>query len=313
LNNEKEDFLREIVSVKSNATIREAIEVLARNKILAVPVRDTDEVRYIGWFGVLDALSYILKTYSEGEITKGEAAWSSWCKDIDTLTHRGRELGKTTVEVAMNKVWIPPVNATGSVFQLAESIFASPKKEGIHRIGVCNDENDAYVRAIVTQSDVIQFLYNHAQKKPILGDFANTPIGKIDGIRKYAESDCLISMSINAQTIHAFWLMNFDKVYGIPIVDHEGRLVANLSASDIKGISGGELPFSALLLPIRQFIQKAHLKPPLKCSWETSFFNIIQQLALFRVHRIWVVDTQDKPVGVVTLTTIMNFLKDLAK
>jgi len=153
-------------------------------------------------------------------------------------------------------------------------------------------------------------------KKNILGNFAEHPIGKIDGIRKHAENEGVISMSINAQTIHAFWLMNFGKVYGIALVDKNGTLVANLSASDIKGIGSscsGKLPFSALLLPIREFIQKAHLKPPLKCTWETPLFNVIQQLALFRVHRVWVVDAHDKPLGVVTLSTIMSFIRDQAK
>jgi len=278
------------------------------NNILALPVRAEDEVNYLGWFSVLDALAFILKTYSEGEAVEQGSPWSTWCKDIDTLTHRGSELGLKLVEEAMDKTWLTPVNATGSLYELIESIFASDKN--IHRIAITNDENDNYVRAIMTQSDILQALYKNATEKSLLGDLGEKPIGKIDQIRKYAASDNLISMSINAQTIHAFWLLNFDKVYGIAIVDGLGRLIANLSASDVKGISSGHLPFSCLLLPIREFIQKAHLMPPLKCTWDTSLYNVIQQLALFRVHRIWVVDSQDKAVGVITLSTLMKFLKD---
>jgi CBS-domain-containing membrane protein len=299
---------QEIVYVNVKTQIKDAIKLLAHYNILSVPVRAEDGVDYIGWFSVLDALQFILKTYSEGEAVE-DGAWSKWCQDIDKLTHRGLEFGQKPVELAMNKFWQAPVNATGSVYQLIESVFATEK--GIHRIAVCNNENDTYVRSIVTQSDVIQLLYKNALEHSIFGDLAKAPIGHIQSLRKYSESDNLISMSLNAQTIHAFWLMNFDKVYGIPIVDSNGKLIANISASDIKGISTGRLPFSALLLPIREFIKTARLIPPAKCTWESTFFDVIQTLALFRLHRIWIVDAHDKPVGIITLTTLMKFIGDI--
>jgi len=302
---------KEIIYVTTNSSITATFELLAKHDILAVPVREQDELLYVGWISVLDILSFILRVYSKGETIDKDAPWSTWCKNIDTLICRGEELGKISVVDAMDKTWISPVNATGSVFELVESLFATSKN--IHRIGVCNDENDNYVRAIVTQSDVIQLLYKYSLEKPFLGNIADTPIGDIPGLRYHAESNNLISMSINAQTIHAFWLMIFDKVHGIPIVDRNGILIANLSASDIKGISRGNLPFSSLLYPIREFIQKGCLKPPIKCTWRTSFMNLIQQLALFRVHRVWIVDADDKLEGVITLTTIMKFISDLGK
>lgn len=44
----------------------------------------------------------------------------------------------------------------------------------------------------------------------------------------------VISMSVNAQAIQAFYLMHVNKVSAVAIVDEKGTLVANLSASDIR-------------------------------------------------------------------------------
>jgi len=197
----------------------------------------------------------------------------------------------------------------GSLFELVELFSTSH----MHRIGVLNDENDSYLRSIATQSDIIHMLSKKIYDTPLsLGTEIHLPIGNFESLRKHASMLSPISMSFSATTIHAFWLMIFHKVYGVAITDSNGRLIANISASDVKGLSG-KLPFSSLLLPIRDFIRKSNVPPALKCTWETPLSSIIHQLSLFRAHRIWVVDTNDIPVGVVTLSTIMDFLNGLVK
>lgn len=44
----------------------------------------------------------------------------------------------------------------------------------------------------------------------------------------------VISMSMNAQTIHAFYLMKANKVGAVAITHPSGAIIANLSAADIK-------------------------------------------------------------------------------
>uniref|UniRef100_A0A6B2L9P8 CBS domain-containing protein n=1 Tax=Arcella intermedia TaxID=1963864 RepID=A0A6B2L9P8_9EUKA len=303
------DAPQQILYVTPNTTLRNAIEVLAKNKILAVPVRAEEDVNYIGWFSIINAVSFILNVYSESSDVEDPGVWTTWCKDIDTLTHRGVQLGDKTVEEAMDKTWIAPVSAVGSVFELIDSVFTT--KKHIHRVCVCNDENDNYVRAIVTQSDVIQFLYKNALEKKILGHLGNLRVGEMPKLRKHFETESPISMSVNALAIHAFWLINFHHVHGVAIVEPSGKLIANLSASDIKGLSSGSLPFSSLLLPLKEFMVKSKLSTPITATLDNTFFEIVQKLAVNRIHRLWLVDYHGKPTGVITLTAIMQFIKDL--
>jgi CBS domain-containing protein len=44
----------------------------------------------------------------------------------------------------------------------------------------------------------------------------------------------IVTMSINAQAIHGFWDIYFNKVSAVAVVDTNGKLLGNLSASDIR-------------------------------------------------------------------------------
>lgn len=299
-----------IIQINTKTTFKEALSLLAHHNVLSLPVTEAGEATYVGWFGVMEALNFVLRTYSDPN-SQGDA-WQTLCKDIDTLVHRGEDLAKVTIATIFEQIsspkWITPVNPMGSVFELVELFSTS----GLHRIGVVNSSDDDHVRHIVTQSDIIQLLSKKLyEDNKSLGVEIHTSIGLISNLKKRITLDNPISMSLNATTIHAFWLMSFHKVYGIAVVEND-RLIANISASDVKGLSG-KLPFSVLLLPLKEFIRKANIKPVLKCTWNTPLSAVIHQLALFRVHRLWVVDADDKPVGVITLSSILDFLNDLVK
>jgi len=221
-----------LIQLTTKTTFKEALSLLAQNNVLSMPVTEAGEVKYVAWFGVMEALFFILRAYAED--TTKEAVWTSSC-DIDTLVHKGEDLGKKTIEEILDQVpsqkWLNPVNPMGSVFELVELFSTS----GIHRIGVMNNGDDNYVRNIITQSDIIQLIskkiFNDSKS---LGPEIHTHIGSIPDLKKRVKLESPISMSLSATTIHAFWLMGFHKVYGIAVIDSNERLVANISASDVK-------------------------------------------------------------------------------
>jgi len=105
--------------------------------------------------------------------------------------------------------------------------------------------------------------------------------------------------------------MFYHKVSAVAIVDESEQLVLNLSASEIRGLDHKN--FDALLLPITEFMHKMKLipsafslRPPLTCLPTTTLETAIFRLATYRVHRLWIVDEQGRPVGVLSLTDIMK-------
>jgi len=49
-------------------------------------------------------------------------------------------------------------------------------------------------------------------------------------------------------------------------------------------------------------------QPPVCCRLQATVEDVILKLSVHRVHRIYVVNDSMKPIGIITLTDIMQFL-----
>jgi CBS domain-containing protein len=107
------------------------------------------------------------------------------------------------------------------------------------------DEKQAFVD-LVTQSDLISYLAKHQHE---LGDLPNRPIGSL--ISPANASIPLVTMSMESPTVHALYMMYEHKVPCIAIVDERKRLVAGISASDLKRIRADNL--TSILEPLSKF------------------------------------------------------------
>jgi len=100
------------------------------------------------------------------------------------------------------------------------------------------------------------------------------------------------------------------KFSGVAIVDEEGKLVNNISSSDLKGIT--KETFWQLETPIEKILKENMKLPPLVCKPETTLQEVIKKLADCRVHRIYVIDKENRPSNVITLTSIMRIFSSPA-
>lgn len=176
------------------------------------------------------------------------------------------------------------------------------------------DDEDRVVH-VITQSTVIQFLARHINH---FGRIATTTIEKIGlGYVTLLVSsivntmtDCFCSFQTvlyvnpEVRAIHAFYQMWFHKVSGV-----DGSLLANLSVTDLKGLSQENFP--SLLDPVLEFIAKQVSDkkiPPITVTPETTFETVVLKIAATGVHRLWIVDKDNKPAGIISLTDVMNLL-----
>jgi len=289
----------QILELDSNTTVSQAIKVLAGNNILSMPVWDKNDGVYLGFLDYLDILNFAINMYTEG-IQVNETQYGAYCTDINILQHRGVRFGIKPVKEIINaskKDEFIPVYAHGTIYQLIEGVFY----KGIHRVPVL-DENNKIV-SIVTQSEVLNFLAKHM-------DIVVSDLGNISVDQLHLGTKNVIAMSTNAQAIHAFYLMYTHKVSAVAIVSPSGSLVANLSASDIRGLE--QQHFESLLLPVTQYIinQRGKPKAPITCTINTDFQTVLMKMILFRIHRIWIVDEDDRPIGVISQTDVMKKLSE---
>mmetsp|Transcript_20568 Transcript_20568/g.48999 ORF Transcript_20568/g.48999 Transcript_20568/m.48999 type:complete len:113 (+) Transcript_20568:188-526(+) len=97
------------------------------------------------------------------------------------------------------------------------------------------------------------------------------------------------------------------EVNAVPVVAEDGTLAGNLSAADLRGVNVAHI--EQIDKPILEFLTAVNEgKRPevVKVTETATLLETMQLLITNSIHRVWIVDGADKPVGVVTLSDIMR-------
>ncbi len=100
--------------------------------------------------------------------------------------------------------------------------------------------------------------------------------------------------------------MHHNQVSGIAIVDGRGALTATLSASDLSFALSEDLELigESIFLPVHLFLQQHSVtgatRRPVTVAPDATAEEAVRKLAAYRVHRVWVVDEEQRPLKVVT-------------
>ena len=105
-------------------------------------------------------------------------------------------------------------------------------------------------------------------------------------------------------------MMAHHNVSAVAILNEDGTLLSTLTAKDIKIIDKDAL-FTKLYKPSREFVGLA--RPSVKtqypyyfCHPEDTVEQVILKLSFLRVHRIFVINEERKPVSVISLSDILH-------
>eukprot|EP00899_Mesostigma_viride_P001350 jgi/Mesvir1/11215/Mv03064-RA.1 len=303
----KGDYARAVTVLTTEHSLGEAMATLYDQDILASPVQDPEKEGFVGFIDVLDILSYLLEFICEKDAKNGDLNPYTYPSDPDELDELGQKcLANTKVGDVVDKSHRDPffpISEYGNVYQLVEDLFS----RGVHRAPVIDE--DGTIVGIVTQSDVARLLAMNIDR---LGAATDKTLEELLLAANLAAGN-VIAMSGKASAIHAFLLMLYNKVRAVAIVSTDGKLVAELSASNLRGIH--ERGLGALLQPVSEFLMDQQLlKPsaaprlPMMASAHTQFGSVLTNLGIFRAHRLWVVNEQHKPIGVVSLTDVIQMI-----
>ena len=119
----------------------------------------------------------------------------------------------------------------------------------------------------------------------------------------------------NSQKLReAFTLIKAKDVSGVAVVDDTGRLVGNISARDSRLIATSAKVYKLLNMPISVYldvVSEGALNSAIYCEADCSLAECIKRMVSSRIHRIFVVDADLKPVRVVSLRNVlMKFVKE---
>jgi len=186
-----------------------------------------------------------------------------------------------------------------NVATLAVDVFA----KGIHRSPILDKAGQ--VTGTLSQSAIVKWLIS--ETKSYMKDLQALDLYLSDLGLGGAP---LATVQEDWSVVKVLQVLNAAGVSAVPIVDKAGKIVGNFSAVDLVGLYKEKLPHFEQ--PIKSFL-KDHAPQALQVEGLTYRDTTLKALlAYFEAkphHRVWIVDN-DRPVGVVSHTDLMAFIRD---
>jgi len=141
----------------------------------------------------------------------------------------------------------------------------------------------------------------------MIGDKKNKPISAMNSIW----SKKVISVGYKEKAIEAFRTMVTKGVSGVGVIDDHGVLVNSISIRDLKTIGSDARLFWRLYQTVNNFLAKEKKefsdKPrhPIYATPQDTLGDIIKSLATHEIHRLFVVDGNHKPIGIISLRDVL--------
>ena len=275
---------RRLVSIDMTTTLDQALQLLHKDNILSVPVFDFWNNKWVGILTVQDILSYIaFKDFENGEVAE---TFDNGVKPAgNVIRDRGAQL--------------PIAAITDSVADVLE-----PLCKEVHRMLVrlpvapgSDDDKESELR-LITQTDVLRcavLLEDAADWTATLEDLGLVKGGDI------------VTITPEATALTGFQRMCQHDINAVPVVSEEGKLIAVLSASDLRGLTSNLI--QRVKMPVLDFLKESrrgHVRRPITASRNASLQEAVNKIMWGRVHRVIIVDDDQKPVGVVTSTDVIR-------
>jgi len=235
---------RDVVTIGIDATVETALQIMADEDILSIPIVDGEKKAVVGTISVTDLTIAIAFqecfAQLEDEPRKIEDLnKEGFDKLLKTSVFSAKAVDFLGLSSESKRVWEyeakEPVDTVLELFS-----------KGVHRVLV--RQEDGKLR-ILSQSDIVDYLKDNLAK---FAEFADTPLNKT-GLVDEKEKPKLVTVSMYQSA-----LTGFHRVYnqgwelgGIPVVDKSGDIVTTLSASDLRGLNKNS--FKTLLLPVLDF------------------------------------------------------------
>jgi len=265
---------------------------------------DTGEV--IGVLDILDIIAYMQELFpwdtgvgNQRNVNINSKRWDFLLKPISDIV-QSYQMHKAPVisgEAAIS-------SAVAELAKGAHYLLVVPKELPLVPLPQKNQLDS--VSGLITQSDIIRFMAENVMwlTKPSY----DMTIEELGLIMKE-----VVTVPDTMPAFEAFKLINQHYIHGVGVVDKDGKLVGNLSASNIKGIT--RRSFQVLRLPVREFLERDRRRMwwfvPICTKENDTLKQVILQFAATQKHRFFLVDKDDKPTGVITLTDVLKVVTSI--
>jgi len=268
---------------------------LLRHNFLSVPVLQRTKQKFYGFIDVADIVQFFVDNFGSSQLKGVDDFWKLIEKEEHFNTRKVRDIMKYPLN---RRNPFHPITVKYSLWSAVEAMAREP---ALHRVPII-DENRTLM-GLITQSRLINFFKEHMDK---LGNKKNKPLT----MNKHWFHE-ISSVKTEDIAIEAFKLMTTKNLTGVAVLDDNGKLYGSMELRDLKAIHADGAMFWRLHEPVSTFLEKMKreyrgvtghvvtIKP------EDTLETAINMMAEHKLHRIYIVDPDMKPLGVVTLKNIL--------
>ncbi|TXG51288.1 hypothetical protein EZV62_023812 [Acer yangbiense] len=337
----------QVIEIKSDTSLAEAVQILAQHRILSAPVVDVDAPEDASWIdryiGIVEfagiavwilhqseppsprspsygkaidaAINGITKAAGLGNLGPEDAAMTSG-NFFEALTTSDFYKNTKVRDISGSFRWAPFLALQKSNSFLTMLLLLSNYK--MKSIPVV-DLGEGTIDNIITQSSVIHMLAECSG----LQWFESWGTKKLSEIGLPSMSpNQIIKVYEDEPVLQAFKVMRRKRIGGIPVVDSGGsKAVGNISIRDVQFLLTApeiyhdyrSITAKNFLTAVRNYLEKHHEDSPLisgmvTCKRDHTIKELIQLLDTKKIHRIYVVDDNGNLEGVITLRDIISRL-----
>merc|ERR1711879_1081228 len=282
-----------LVWVEPFTTVASVCDELRLHNILSLPVYSKETNEFVGIANVADIALFI--AWGSVDLVRKQTEDKPQMSEME-LVPRLKFADRPIVEI-----FISDETSYFCIFDASDSVYSvlEPFSKGYHRalVRLTPQPSKPEDYRLLTQTDIVRFLFSDRDKLD--------QAGLVQGRKNML----CVSEDEALNVLQAFRRMTQRDMNCIGVCDKSGRLVCNLSASDLRGMAPDRLKM--LLLPVRDYLTAmygetlCHKLYPITCAPDAKLAAVMESALAHKVHRVWVVDETEQPVGLVSLSDII--------
>jgi len=262
-----------LVSVRPDATLGDTLHKLQGYKVTAVPVLENHTAQALRTAHMVDLLDLAGAIAESGD---------------------NPQVLETPVGRLSSSTRLPLVHSDTCLADAVKMMQAHPRA---HHLLVLDQGSDRPI-AILSQTDIIKWALIHSQHLP--HEVMTKPV------RGLKCSTHVVSAKHNESMKEALHRFIRHEKSGMAVVDEDGRMIANLSLADLRGLTH-ENARRLLSLNVNDFLRVTRQSPkePVTCTSSTTMSEVMHLIRKHHVHRVYVTDEQGRPVGVISSSNVI--------
>lgn len=274
-----------LVVFDTQLLVKKAFYALVYNGVRAAPLWDSKRQEFVGMLTITDFIK-ILKMY-----------YKSPHSSMDELEEHKLETWRSVLLEEVKK--LVSIGPDASLYDAIKTLIHNR----IHRLPVI-DPQTGNVLYILTHKRILRFLFLYINELPKPSYMQKTlreiRIGSYNNIEIATEDTSIIT---------ALFKFVDRRVSALPIVDTDGRLKDIYAKFDVINLAA-EKTYSDLDVSLKSANEhrNAWFEGVQRCKLDETLYTVMERIVRAEVHRLVVVDEDEKVIGIISLSDILLYL-----